>query len=51
MPEITPQEMCAEMVSEGLKPAEPHALLKVHSMNTPMNVEYKDKVKSYDIQK
>lgn len=30
VPEITVQEMCAEMVSEDLKTARRHALLKAH---------------------
>jgi len=39
VPEITAQEMCAEMVAEDLKTARRHALLKTHGMETPMAVE------------
>lgn len=38
-PEITVQEMCAEMVSEDLKVAKRHALLKEHGHNVPVSVE------------
>lgn len=39
VPEITVQEMCAEMVAEDLKTARRHALLKEHGMDIPMSVE------------
>jgi GDPmannose 4,6-dehydratase len=39
VPEITTQEMCAEMVSEDLKVAKRHAFLKVHGHHVPMSVE------------
>lgn len=38
-PEITVQEMCAEMVSEDLKIAQRHALLKEHGHEVPVSVE------------
>ena len=38
-PEITVQEMCAEMVSEDLKVAKRHALLKAHGYEIPVSVE------------
>lgn len=38
-PEITVQEMCAEMVREDLKVAKRHALLKQHGYHTPVSVE------------
>ncbi|NQZ03482.1 GDP-mannose 4,6-dehydratase [Idiomarina sp.] len=38
-PEITTQEMCAEMVSEDLKVAKRHALLKEHGYDIPVSVE------------
>ena len=38
-PEITVQEMCAEMVSEDLKVAERHALLKLHGHELPVSQE------------
>lgn len=38
-PEITVQEMCAEMVSEDLKVAKRHALLKEHGYEIPVTVE------------
>lgn len=38
-PEITVQEMCAEMVSEDLKVAERHALLKQHGHELPVSQE------------
>lgn len=38
-PEITTQEMCAEMVSEDLKVAKRHALLKEHGYEIPVSVE------------
>jgi GDPmannose 4,6-dehydratase len=39
VPEITAQEMCAEMVSEDLKVAQRHALLKAHGLELPVSVE------------
>lgn len=38
-PEITLQEMCAEMVAEDLKVAKRHALLKEHGYEIPVTVE------------
>ena len=38
-PEITAQQMCAEMVSEDLKTARRHALLKEHGLDLPVSVE------------
>ena len=38
-PEITAQEMCAEMVAEDLKIAKRHALLKQHGLDLPVSVE------------
>ena len=38
-PEITVQEMCAEMVQEDLKIAKRHALLKQHNYDIPMSQE------------
>ena len=38
-PEITPQAMCAEMVSEDLKIAKRHALLKAHGLELPFSYE------------
>ncbi|ATG41894.1 GDP-mannose 4,6-dehydratase [Phaeobacter piscinae] len=38
-PEITTQEMCAEMVREDLKTARRHALLKEHGMDLPVSTE------------
>jgi len=38
-PEITAQQMCAEMVSEDLKVARRHALLKAHDMDVPVSIE------------
>ena len=38
-PEITVQQMCAEMVSEDLKVAQRHALLKHHGHDAPISVE------------
>ncbi len=38
-PEITTQEMCAEMVAEDLKIAKRHALLKEHGYEIPVSVE------------
>lgn len=39
VPEITVQEMCAEMVSEDLKAAQRHALLIQHGYEVPVSVE------------
>ncbi|AKO97743.1 GDP-mannose 4,6-dehydratase [Marinovum algicola DG 898] len=39
VPEITTQEMCAEMVAEDLKTARRHALLKEHGMELPLSLE------------
>lgn len=39
VPEITAQEMCAEMVREDLKSAQRHALLKQHGMDMPVSFE------------
>jgi GDPmannose 4,6-dehydratase len=39
VPEITAQEMCAEMVLEDLKSAQRHALLKQHGMDMPVSFE------------
>jgi len=39
VPEITAQEMCAEMVREDLKVAQRHALLKQHGHEVPVAVE------------
>jgi len=38
-PEITVQEMCAEMVVEDLKAAQRHALLKAHGHDVPVSIE------------
>jgi len=38
-PEITVQEMCAEMVREDLKVAQRHALLKEHGHDLPVAIE------------
>ena len=38
-PEITTQQMCAEMVVEDLKIAKRHALLKSHGMDLPIAIE------------
>lgn len=38
-PEITVQEMCAEMVAEDLKVAKRHALLKSHGYDLPVSSE------------
>ncbi len=38
-PEITVQEMCAEMVAEDLNIAKRHALLKLHGHEVPVSVE------------
>lgn len=39
VPEITVQEMCAEMVVEDLKVAKRHALLKDHGYDVPVSIE------------
>lgn len=39
VPEITVQEMCAEMVAEDLKTAKRHALLKQHGYELPISIE------------
>ena len=39
VPEITAQEMCAEMVSEDLKAARRSALLKEHGLSVPVALE------------
>lgn len=39
VPEITVQEMCAEMMTEDLKVAQRHALLKAHGYDVPVSVE------------
>ena len=39
VPEITAQEMCAEMVESDLKTARRHALLKEHGLELPVSVE------------
>lgn len=39
VPEITTQQMCAEMVAEDLKSAKRHALLKQHGYELPVSVE------------
>ena len=39
VPEITVQEMCAEMVREDLKVAQRHALLKQHGHDVPVAME------------
>lgn len=39
VPEITTQEMCAEMVREDLKAARRHALLKEHGADLPISLE------------
>ena len=39
VPEITAQEMCAEMVREDLKVAQRHALLKEHGHDLPVATE------------
>ncbi|MBI1217109.1 MAG: GDP-mannose 4,6-dehydratase [Rhodobacteraceae bacterium] len=38
-PQITAQEMCAEMVAEDLKAARRHALLRLHGLSLPVSVE------------
>lgn len=39
VPEITAQEMCAEMVADDLRTARRHALLKEHGMDMPVSFE------------
>lgn len=39
VPEITTEEMCAEMVAEDLQTARRHALLKQHGMDLPVSIE------------
>ena len=39
VPEITVQEMCAEMVAEDLKVAQRHAFLRSHGHDVPVSVE------------
>jgi GDPmannose 4,6-dehydratase len=39
VPEITAQEMCAEMVAEDHKAARRHALLKQHGLDLPVSLE------------
>ena len=39
VPEITVEEMCAEMVAEDLRAARRHALLKEHGMDIPVSLE------------
>ena len=39
LPEITAQEMCAEMVAEDLKIAKQHALLKLHGYEPSVSIE------------
>ena len=39
VPEITAQEMCAEMVTQDLKTARRHALLKANGMALPLGQE------------
>jgi len=39
VPEITAQEMCAEMVAEDLKAAQRHALLKANGLEMPVSIE------------
>ena len=39
VPEITVQEMCAEMVAEDLKIAKQHALLKAHGYHQAVSIE------------
>ncbi|MFD0981067.1 GDP-mannose 4,6-dehydratase [Tropicimonas aquimaris] len=38
-PQITVQEMCAEMVAEDLRSARRHALLREHGMDMPVSLE------------
>lgn len=39
VPEITAQEMCAEMVADDLRAAKRHALLKRHGFEVPVSLE------------
>jgi GDPmannose 4,6-dehydratase len=39
VPEITVQQMCAEMVAEDLKAAQRHALLRAHGHEMPVSRE------------
>ena len=39
VPEITAQEMCAEMAAEDLRAAQRHALLKTHGLQLPVSLE------------
>jgi GDPmannose 4,6-dehydratase len=39
VPEFTAQEMCAEMVSEDLKIAKQHSLLKSHGYEPSVSIE------------
>lgn len=39
VPEITAQEMCAEMVADDLRTAQRHALLREHGMDMPVSFE------------
>jgi GDPmannose 4,6-dehydratase len=39
VPEITAQEMCAEMVASDLAQAKQHALLKANGYNVNVSVE------------
>ncbi|MBP1848747.1 GDP-mannose 4,6-dehydratase [Rhizobium halophytocola] len=39
VPKITVQDMCAEMVSDDLKTAKRHALLKAHGLQVPVSAE------------
>lgn len=38
-PEITAQEMCAEMIAQDLKVAQRHAFLKAHGHDVPVSLE------------
>ncbi len=38
-PQITTQEMCAEMVANDLKVARRHRLLKEHGLDLPISLE------------
>jgi GDPmannose 4,6-dehydratase len=38
-PQVTPQEMCAEMVTEDIKIAQRHVLLQQHGLDLPMTEE------------
>ena len=39
VPQITAQEMCAEMVADDLRTARRHALLKDHGLDLPISLE------------